>query len=52
MRPLTYDLGTQKQRFAILGTTILRLGTKLCPYELICHPHIEEGPNNTTRFIN
>ena len=41
--PLRYGLGAKKPILAIFCTLTPCLGTKLCPYELIFHAHIEEN---------
>ena len=49
--PLRYGLGTKKPMLAIFCTWTPRLGTKLCPYELIFHAHIEENSADHFSFI-
>ena len=39
---LSYVLGQYKPKPPVLSSEILCLGTKLCSYELILGPHIEE----------
>ena len=46
---LRYGLGWKQPRLVILATYISRLGTKLCPNELIFHSQIEEK-NSSTLF--
>ena len=49
--PLRYGLGAKKQILAIFVTLTPRLDTKLCPYELIFHPYIEENCIDPFCFI-
>ena len=51
MGVLRYGLGPKQPRLAILGTKMLCFGTKLCPYELIFHAHIEKNHTKTLYFI-
>ena len=49
--PLKYGLEAKKPSLAFFGTQTPRLGTKLCPYELIFHGYIEENRIDTFCFI-
>ena len=47
---LRYGLGPKLPRLATVGPKISRLCTKLCPYELIFHAHIDQNPTKNIMY--
>ena len=44
-------MGPKQPRLAILSPKHSCLGTKICPYELIFHTHIEENGTDNFCFV-
>ena len=49
--PFRFGLGSKKPILAIFCTWTPRLGTKLCPYELIFYAPVEENSTEHLCFI-